>query len=159
MNNLGLPRVEVFEKVKAVFENVKLPKRFTNINPAELAIDAFFTLFNDKVGNFYVQLRIKIFPEQDLVLLGVMVDLKIPPKKLPVVRELLNEINNRALIIDHVSIDCESKTPIILSAFRYEGRVFDDGEFERVLSEILDNARLFFPLIGEQLFCKFNILG
>ena len=159
MNNSKLAKVEAFERAKVVFGKVGQSKKFVNINPEELSIDALVTLVNDKVGDFSVHLRIMPSPDQDLLLLGIMVGLKIPPKKLPVVRELLNEINNRALIIDHVSIDFESKTPIIMGVFRYEGGVFDDEEFERVLAEMLDNARLFFPLIGEQLLFKFNILG
>jgi hypothetical protein len=159
MKTTAFVNPEVFEKVKEVFGKIGLSKRSVDFDPAELSIDSVLTLFNGKVGNFDVHLRIKMQPEAELLLLGVSTDQSIPPRKLSVVRELLNVMNNRALIVTHAFIQIDSKIPFITGSVRNSGESLDEEELERVLSEMLDNARLFFPLISEQLSHKFNILG
>ena len=150
---------EVFEKVKGVFGKIGLPKRSVDVDSGKLCIDSSITLLNSKVGDFDVHLRIQMEPETELILLGVTAGQNIPPGKLSVVRELLNEMNDRALIITHASIHTDSKIPFITGSVRHRGASLDEEELEKVLTEILDNARLFFPLISEQLMHNFNILG
>ena len=87
---------------------------------------------------------------QEYVALTMSIKQTVPSDKIPVMLELINLVNQSA-VIDHLVMESTTKTVILTKGVIIDEGLLDKKEFETAVRTILGNGSMFFPLVLEQI--------